>query len=121
MLLPSLYALHEDALIAEDLRIVGTARSEMSDAEFREMAREALDEYLPSDRKDEGKIDTFLDHLQYQPLDASTLEGFDRLAEKLGDISGGVSRRIRVIEATTSGSAPADSTETGESDVHSSN
>ena len=91
MLLPSLYALHEDALIAEDLRIVGTARSEMSDAEFREMAREALDEYLPSDRKDEGKIDTFLDHLQYQPLDASTLEGFDRLAEKLGDISGGLS------------------------------
>ena len=39
MLLPSLYALHEDALIAEDLRIVGTARSEMSDAEFREITR----------------------------------------------------------------------------------
>ncbi|MBB3033840.1 glucose-6-phosphate dehydrogenase [Alteriqipengyuania lutimaris] len=91
MLLPSLYALHEDALIAEDLRIVGTARSEMSDAEFREMAREALDEYLPEDRKDEGKIGSFLDHLQYQPLDASTIEGFDDLAEKLGDISGGLS------------------------------
>ena len=30
MLLPSLYALHEDGLIAEDLRIFGTARSESS-------------------------------------------------------------------------------------------
>ncbi|GAB5349202.1 glucose-6-phosphate dehydrogenase [Alteriqipengyuania sp. 357] len=91
MLLPSLYALHEDSLIAEDLRIFGTARSELSDEEFRELAREALDEYLPEDRKDDGKIATFLKHLRYQPLDASTLEGFDDLAAKLGDISGGLS------------------------------
>ncbi|MEL7690568.1 glucose-6-phosphate dehydrogenase [Citromicrobium bathyomarinum] len=91
MLLPSLYALHEDGLIAEDLRIFGTARSELSDGEYREIAREALEEYLPEDRKDEAKIGSFLGHLQYQPLDASTIEGFDHLAEKLGDISGGLS------------------------------
>ena len=47
MLLPSLYALHEDELIAADLRIVGTARSELSDEEFRTLAKEALDQYLP--------------------------------------------------------------------------
>ena len=91
MLLPSLYALHEDGLIAEDLRIFGTARSELSDGEYREIAREALEEYLPEDRKDEAKIGSFLGHLRYQPLDASTIEGFDHLAEKLGDISGGLS------------------------------
>ena len=38
MLLPSLFALHEDGLIASDLRIVGTARSEMSDEQFRQLA-----------------------------------------------------------------------------------
>ncbi|WP_226662016.1 glucose-6-phosphate dehydrogenase [Alteriqipengyuania lutimaris] len=91
MLLPSLYALHEDELIAADLRIVGTARSELSDEEFRALAKEALDQYLPDDRKDEAKIASFLKHLQYQPLDASTIEGFDDLAAKLGDISGGLS------------------------------
>ena len=91
MLLPSLYALHEDELIAADLRIVGTARSELSDEEFRTLAKEALDQYLPDDRKDEAKIASFLKHLQYQPLDASTIEGFDDLAAKLGDISGGLS------------------------------
>ena len=91
MLLPSLFALHEDGLIAEDLRIVGTARSKLSDEEFRDIAREALGEHLPEDRRDDDKIATFLNHLQYQPLDASTIAGFDDLAARLGDISGGLS------------------------------
>ncbi|WP_432201917.1 glucose-6-phosphate dehydrogenase [Erythrobacter sp. W53] len=91
MLLPSLYALHEDGLIAEDLRIVGTARSDLDDDRFRALALEALNTYLPDDRKDEAKIASFLAHLQYQPLDASTLEGFDALAAKIGDITGGLS------------------------------
>lgn len=42
-------------------------------------------------------------------------------AGALGDIPGGVSRRIRVIEATTAGQAIAGSTTGGEIDVHSSN
>ena len=52
MLLPSLYALHEDGLLAEGLRIVGTARSELDDGAFRDLARAALDEFLPEDRRD---------------------------------------------------------------------
>ena len=91
MLLPSLFALHEDELIDADLRITGTARSELDDKGFRDFAKEALEEYLPEDRRDSGSIASFLERLQYQPLDASTLEGFDDLAAKLGDISGGLS------------------------------
>lgn len=107
MLLPSLYALHEDGLIAEDLRIVGTARSELSDEQFRELAANALSEYLPEDRKGNGKIATFLEHLQYQQLDASSVEGFGALYEKLGDISGGLSIFLStapsLFEATIAG------------------
>lgn len=91
MLLPSLYALHADKLIAEDLRIFGTARSAYSDEEFREFARAALNEFLPEDRKAEGHIEGFLARLQYQALDASKPEGFGDLAAKIGDISGGLS------------------------------
>jgi glucose-6-phosphate 1-dehydrogenase len=91
MLLPSLYALHADSLIAEDLRIFGTARSFYSDEEFREFARAALCEFLPDDRKEEGLIDAFLQRLYYQALDASKPEGFGDLATKIGDISGGLS------------------------------
>ncbi|MEO9599661.1 glucose-6-phosphate dehydrogenase [Parasphingorhabdus sp.] len=91
MLLPSLFALHEDGLIAADLRIVGTARSVMSDEEYRELAAQSLSEYLPEDRKGNGQLQSFLERLSYQPLDASQTDGFNALAQKLGDISGGLS------------------------------
>lgn len=38
MLLPSLCALDAEQLLGEDLQIVGTARSELSDSEFRSFA-----------------------------------------------------------------------------------
>jgi len=91
MLLPSLYALFADGLIADDLRIFGTARSDLNDSEYRDLAREALHEFLPEDRKAEGLIDSFLEHVFYQTLDASTIDGFAELANKIGDISGGLS------------------------------
>lgn len=91
MLLPSLYALHADGLIDPNLRIFGTARSPLTDDAFRDMARAALCEFLPDDRKAEGLIDAFLLRLHYVALDASNPDGFAELAAKIGDISGGLS------------------------------
>ena len=82
MLLPSLCALHADELIAPDLKIIGTARAPMSDAEFRNFAREALETFMPADRR--GGMADFLNRLSYQALDATTLEGFDDLAKAVG-------------------------------------
>ncbi|MET0181032.1 MAG: glucose-6-phosphate dehydrogenase [Novosphingobium sp.] len=111
MLLPSLYALHEDGLLARGLRIVGTARSDLDDAAFREFARAALAEFLPADRRDESKLASFLGLLSYQPLDASRTEGFAALAAKLGDISGGLaiflSTAPALFEPTIAGLASA--------------
>jgi glucose-6-phosphate 1-dehydrogenase len=90
MLLPSLFALHEDGLIAPDLRIIGTARSKLSDEDYRQLAAKALAENLPEDRSDESQIGSFLARLAYQPLDASKNDGFADLSEKLGNISGGL-------------------------------
>ena len=82
MLLPSLFALDADGLLAPDLKIVGTARSSMTDGEYRNFARAALEKYLPADRR--GRMAEFLNRLAYQTLDATTLEGYDALAEKVG-------------------------------------
>ncbi len=82
MLLPSLFALDADGLLAPDLRIVGTARSAMSDSEYRNFARAALEKYLPAERR--GSMAGFLNRLSYQTLDATTLEGYGALAEKVG-------------------------------------
>ncbi|MGX7953700.1 glucose-6-phosphate dehydrogenase [Tsuneonella sp. HG249] len=82
MLLPSLCALAHDGLLSSRLKIVGTARSAMSDAEFRNFARAALEKYLPANRR--GGMADFLNRLSYQALDASQGDGFEALAKKVG-------------------------------------
>ena len=82
MLLPSLFALDADGLLAPDLKIIGTARSDMSDSKYRNFARAALEKYLPADRR--GSMAAFMNRLSYQPLDATTLEGYSDLAAKVG-------------------------------------
>ncbi|MXO84555.1 glucose-6-phosphate dehydrogenase [Altererythrobacter aurantiacus] len=88
MLLPSLCALDADDLLGDDLRIIGTARSEMDDHGFRQLAREALEQYLPANRR--GSMAHFLNRLTYQSLDATRQEGYDELARKVGKDHGGL-------------------------------
>jgi glucose-6-phosphate 1-dehydrogenase len=82
MLLPSLFALDAEGLLAPDLKIIGTARSSMTDGEYRNFARAALEKYLPADRR--GRMADFLNRLAYQTLDATTLDGYADLAAKVG-------------------------------------
>ncbi|MBN8484407.1 MAG: glucose-6-phosphate dehydrogenase [Sphingomonadales bacterium] len=82
MLLPSLCALHADGLVDEDLEIVGTARQPFDDAGYRNFAREALEKFMPADRR--GGMATFLNRLRYQPLDATDMAGYAALADKVG-------------------------------------
>ncbi|XUU61906.1 glucose-6-phosphate dehydrogenase [Erythrobacter sp. HA6-11] len=81
MLLPSLCAMHADGLLDEDLRIIGTARSDLDDSGFRDFARQALEKHLPAERR--GGMADFLNRLYYQPLDATTLEGYEALAGRV--------------------------------------
>ncbi len=83
MLLPSLCALDADGLLNPGLEIVGTARSELDDAGFRNFARESLEQFLPADRR--GGMATFLNRMSYQTLDATDMAGFGALAEKVGN------------------------------------
>jgi len=82
MLLPSLCALDADGLLPEKLRIVGTARSEMNDAQYRNFAREALEKFMPAERR--GRMADFLNRLHYQPNDVKSVEGFDALPKAVG-------------------------------------
>jgi glucose-6-phosphate 1-dehydrogenase len=90
MLLPSLYGLHADGLLPEELTITGAARHEHDDENYRKFAKKALDEFLPEDRKDESALGTFLDRLFYQATDLSDPAAFQPLADKIGDIAGGL-------------------------------
>jgi glucose-6-phosphate 1-dehydrogenase len=85
MLLPSLYGLDSDGLLPDDLKIVGTARTELDDPAFRDRADEALREHLPDGFYQDGVAKRFLSRLHYVPLDIRDAAGFDRLAKTIGD------------------------------------
>jgi glucose-6-phosphate 1-dehydrogenase len=90
MLLPSLYALDSDGLLPDDLRIVGTARTELDDAAFRGRAEEALKQHLPDGFVREEVAERFLARLHYVPLDINDPAAFARLAAKIGDSDRGL-------------------------------
>ena len=98
MLLPSLCALHSEKLLPEGMQIICTARTEYTDDEFRQFAREALAKFLPKGR--DLEIEPFLQCLSYQDLDASTPEGFDALAQKVGPIGGGEKEGLSIFLST---------------------
>jgi glucose-6-phosphate 1-dehydrogenase len=90
MLLPSLYGLDADGLLPDDLRIIGTARTDLDDDAFRSRANGALEEHLPPGFYQEGIAARFLSRLHYVPLDINDPAGFARLAETIGDPCHGV-------------------------------
>ena len=90
MLLPSLYGLHADGLLPEGLTITGAARTEHDDTSYREFAKAALAKFVPKDRLTDEATAGFLDRLGYRSMDMSKPEQFAPLAEKVGDVSGGL-------------------------------
>lgn len=85
MLLPSLYGLDSDGLLPADLRVIGTARTVLDDAAFRERADAALREHLTEGFYQEDIARRFLARLHYVPLDIRDPPGFARLAKSIGD------------------------------------
>ncbi len=78
-LLPALYYRFRDGQIPGSSRIIGASRTELSTEAFRDRAREALREFVPSHHLDEASLTSFIDHVQYVPVDALGDDGWDAL------------------------------------------
>jgi glucose-6-phosphate 1-dehydrogenase len=85
MLLPSLFSLHAEGLIAPEVKIIGTARSDLDDVGFRKVAADALEKFLAPEAKVPEAVPGFLDRLRYVPLDASQPDSFVALREVMGE------------------------------------
>ena len=83
MLLPSLYGLHSDGLLPAGFRILCTARSELSDEQYRASAIEALKEHVPANFYDPKAALLFSRRLTYVALDVTKRVGFKQLADKV--------------------------------------
>ena len=85
MLLPSLFGLHAEGLVDPALRIIGTARSDLTDDAYRRFATEAIEAHVPADRLKAGEVAGFAERLRYVPLDASAPAGFGALRAAAAD------------------------------------
>ena len=93
-LLPTLYHLYREGMMPEDFRIIGSSRSEISDEEFVELARNAVSEFGRC--KVDEAWESFANRLSYAP----TAFGPDNTSEVEEDVYraekelGGTARRL---------------------------
>ncbi len=83
-LLPALYHRQRDQQFSEPTRIIGTSRSKLSDKEFQEFARKALNEHVDKQYLDKDEVEKFVKRLSYVPADATSGAGFDNLKKAIG-------------------------------------
>src|SRR6266511_122422 len=84
-LMPALYALAVRRLLPDRFAVVGAARSEESDEEFRERIKDAVQHHA-RDEYDEEVWEGLASAMYYSTLDFSDDEGENRLAARLTEI-----------------------------------
>ena len=85
-LLPALYRLFSDGRIPPSFAIVGNSRTAMTDDEFRQKMREAVQEFQENGPFDASLWDSFAGNLFYVPGDLKDPGLYQRLSEKLAEI-----------------------------------
>lgn len=80
-ILPGLYRRFTAGQMTGESRIIGAARAELTDDGFRDMVREAIEEFVPADRRDAASVADFLQHLAYIAIDAKGTSGWEQLGK----------------------------------------
>jgi glucose-6-phosphate 1-dehydrogenase len=84
MLLPSLFGLDAEGLLADDLRIIATARGDVDEQGFRDLVVAALERAIEPGRLQCLVVARFLSRLVFVPVDATDPSQFHALAEAVG-------------------------------------
>jgi glucose-6-phosphate 1-dehydrogenase len=95
-LLPAIYNLAHEGALPERFNLIGCARSEWSDDEFRDVAREAIQRFSRR-RPDDTVLDSLLERARYVSGnfdDASVFEKIGGLAEQEDDDAGIAFNRV---------------------------
>jgi len=97
-LLPALYLRDKAGQITGDSRIMGVSRSQMSPADYKARAEQALRRHLHAGEFDEVTWERFGARLDYIAADATSTNGWDELQERLS----GRAATVRVFYLATS-------------------
>ncbi|NPD15889.1 glucose-6-phosphate dehydrogenase [Xinfangfangia sp. D13-10-4-6] len=78
-ILPGLYLRWLAGQILPEARVIGAARADLTDAEFRDFVAGAIAEFVPEAKRDETAIQGFLDRLSFVTIDATGEKGWKDL------------------------------------------
>ncbi len=81
-LLPALYNLAHEGQLPERFALIGVSRSESTDDEYREVARESIKEFSRRDA-DDDVLDALIGRMRYLALSFDDAEGYAKLADLL--------------------------------------
>ncbi|MFV0492849.1 MAG: glucose-6-phosphate dehydrogenase [Pseudorhodobacter sp.] len=82
-ILPGLYRRFWAGQMPEESRIIGAARGDLDNKAFRQLAREAITEFVSADKQDEEQINAFLERLSFLSIDATGSKGWAALKKKM--------------------------------------
>ncbi|MEZ6042081.1 MAG: glucose-6-phosphate dehydrogenase [Planctomycetaceae bacterium] len=112
-LIPALYQLSRQDYLKTNCPVIGVARREKTDEEFRAELREAIQERLGEDKFDEAAWQRFAKQLFYRRLDINKTADYDQLNQEVTAIEAKLSegQRSRVVYLATAPSLFADAVE----------
>ncbi|HEV7291173.1 MAG TPA: glucose-6-phosphate dehydrogenase, partial [Devosia sp.] len=84
-LIPALYHRFMDGQFDEQSRIIGVSRSDLSDTEFQDLARDAVTQFVDKDYQDKATIDRFVSIFSYIVNDVLNEDGWGDLGQALRD------------------------------------
>ncbi|MEM9798524.1 MAG: glucose-6-phosphate dehydrogenase [Pseudomonadota bacterium] len=84
-IIPSLYRRFVAGQMPEEARVIGAARSDLSDDDFRKLVREAIGEFVSEAKRDKDTISTFCARCSYIAIDAKGDGGWKELKKSVRD------------------------------------
>jgi glucose-6-phosphate 1-dehydrogenase len=89
-LMPALFQAFRHGTLPDSARIIGVARDEMTDAQYRELIRTRFDQVELAKRPTRQEFDQFASLLHYQRMDLSKAEDYALLSARLGERPAGI-------------------------------
>ncbi len=89
MLLPSLFGLSRDGLLPQDLSILGTARSALDEAGFRESVGKTIEQRVAPGERSDAAIRDLLARVHYQPASVDDATQMGALADHVNRLRRG--------------------------------
>ena len=79
---PALYHRFRDGQMPAEARVVGAARSDYDDAQFREEVHGALKEFVDAEHLEDEQVQAYLDRVHYVAVDATGTDGWKKLKKR---------------------------------------